>query len=462
MMYCPFFRKLAILLCVSSLIIGCSDRNTRTQAPPNIIYLLTDDQRWDALGAMGNPIIETPHLDQLAGQGLLFENAYVTTSICAVSRASMLTGQYESRHGIHDFKTGLSSSAFEATYPGQLKKNGYRIGFIGKYGVGDAKTHPKAAFDYWACSEKGQPDYENKDENGNYIHYTDLVAQHIETFIDHSDDRPFCLSVSFKAPHVQDVDPRQFIPNPRYKNYYQEVTIPEPKTANPKYWEAFPDFFRTDENIGRERWKLRFDTPEKFQRSVKNYYRLITGVDDVVGAIRKQLKDKQLDDNTIIVFMGDNGMFLGEHGLAGKWYPYEESVRVPLIVYDPRDAGIKGRKTQIALNIDIAPTILGLAGLEIPQGMQGLDLVDALKKDNGTRSFFFYEHSFFGTPKIPATEGVISTDLKYMIYTEHGYEELYDLTKDPLEEHNLAPDPDYAEVLEEQRERYKNVKALAK
>lgn len=457
------FRVYVQIIILSLAILGCSEKSEKVKpAVPNIIYLLTDDQRWDALGAMGNTIIQTPHLDELANNGLLFKNAYVTTSICAVSRASMLTGQYESRHGIHDFNTGLSTDALKATYPLVLKSNGYKIGFIGKYGVGDAKVHPKALFDFWACTEKGQPDYENTDENGNYIHYTDVVANNIETFINEVDDRPFCLSVSFKAPHVQDVDPLQFIPNPRYSDYYKDVVIPKPKTADPKYWESFPDFFRTDENIARVRWKLRFDTPDKYQRSVKNYYRLLTGVDDVVGNLREQLKEKGLDKNTIIVFMGDNGMFLGEHGLAGKWYPYEESVRVPLIIYDPREESPKGKKDQIALNIDIAPTILGMAGIEKPESMQGLDLVDAIKNTDSTRSSFFYEHSFFGSPRIPVVEGVISTQLKYIKYTEHDYEELYDLSNDPLEENNLVSDSKYTDVLENQRNLYENLKKMAK
>lgn len=449
------FLKNMILMISSLLILGCLGRDHNEEIElPNIIFLLTDDQRWDAMGAMGNSIIETPNLDKLANNGLLFQNAYVTTSICAVSRASILTGQYLSRHGINDFNTGLSENALNETYPLQLKKNGYRIGFIGKYGIGDSNGQPKHQFDYWVCTEKQQPDYENLDENGNYIHYTDLVSKNILSFLATTEKRPFCLSVSFKAPHVQDGDPRQFIPNPRYENYYQNVIIPEPKTANPKYWESFPDFFRTNKNIARERWKLRFDTPEKYQNSVKNYYRLITGVDDVVGSMLAYLKKKGLDENTIIIFMGDNGMLLGEHGLAGKWYTYEESVRVPLLIYDPRKNGLKGKKEQIALNIDIAPTILGLAHIKIPSSMQGLDLLDKLKNNRPTRTRFFYQHTFLGSPQLPKAEGVISKTLKYTNYIEHAYEELYDLTKDPHEEVNLAGNPSYYKELENQRRLY--------
>ncbi|MGB5821112.1 MAG: sulfatase [Saonia sp.] len=430
---------------------------------PNIIFLLTDDQRWDALGAMGNTIVKTPHLDQMAKNGLLFNNAYVTTSICCVSRASILSGQYESRHGINDFGTSFKPDVLEGTYPLLLKKEGYRIGFIGKYGVGDPENQPRKEFDFWAGTDKHQPDYENIDQEGNYIHYTDLVGNHMETFLKNTDERPFCLSVSFKAPHTQDGDERQFIPNPRYASDYKETIVPRPETSEPEYWESFPDFFRTEKNIARERWKLRFDTPEKYQESVKNYYRLLTGVDDVVGKMMAVLKEKNLDKNTVVILLGDNGMFLGEHGLAGKWYGYEESIRVPLIIYDPRDKGIHGKNIdQIALNIDIAPTILGLAGINKSESMQGIDLITALGNNTITRKSFFYEHTFLGSPQIPQVEGVVSPSLKYMIYTEHDYEELYDLTKDPYEKNNLANNPDYKELLAEQRIIYRKLKQEAK
>lgn len=441
---------------------------------PNIIFLLTDDHRWDALGAMGNPILQTPHLDQLAKEGLMFKNAYVTTSICCVSRASFLTGQYESRHKINDFNTPLSPEAVQNTYPILLKEAGYQIGFVGKYGVGAPKDQPKELYDFWECSTKGQPDYEMTDENGNYLHHTDKVGQDISKFLGQvGDQKPFCLSVSFKAPHVQDGDPkdekyqdlsRQFIIHPRYQDYYQNETIQVPETADPKYWESFPDFFRTEENIARERWKLRFDTPEKYQTTVKNYYRLLTQVDDVVGNMVQELKEKGLADNTIIIFTGDNGFYLGEHGLAGKWFGHEESIRVPLIIYDPRRGSSRGTTPeQIALNIDIAPTILGLAGAPVPEGMQGVDLLALTggKRKDLDRQDFFYEHTFMGSPKLPKIEGVVSREMKYMLFSEHGYEELYDLKKDPLEKQNLAGDPAYKAELQKMRTRYAQLKEKA-
>ncbi|MDR3716510.1 MAG: sulfatase [Puia sp.] len=432
---------------------------------PNIIFLLTDDQRWDALGAMGNRLIRTPNLDRLAGRGILFRNAYVTTSICCCSRASLLTGQYTSRHTINDFSTNMTPAAVAATYPILLKQQGYTIGFIDKYGVGDKP--PASLYDYWTCTDKSQPDYLLPDGKGHTLHNTDSAANSIREFLDRFGSRgPFCLSVSFKAPHEQDAQgatPSQLIVQDQYKDLYRDSTIPEPLTADPKYWNRLPDFMRTDKNIGRVRWKTYFSTPALYQQTVKNYYRLITGVDGVVGQLEEELKKAGLADNTIILFMGDNGMFLGEHGLQGKWFGYEESIRVPLIVYDPRlPAALQGlRSDQVALNIDIAPTILKMAGVTIPAGMQGISLEDLVQHRVPDRPDFYYEHHFLHTPELPQTEGVAGGRFKYLFYPEHDYEELFDIRKDPHETTNLAGDPAYKALLVKMRKRYEALKKQA-
>lgn len=431
---------------------------------PNIIFLLLDDQRWDALGAMGNTIIQTPNMDKLATAGVLFKNAYVTTSICCVSRASILTGQYESRHKIHDFSTDLSPQAFANTYPALLKNAGYHVGFIGKLGVGH--YIPDHLFDFLVNTEaggKGQPDYIITDKNGHKIHDTDTIGYAIQTFLDHfGNTGPFCLSVSFKAPHEQDGHPPKYIIQPKYKDYYKNVTIPEPVTADPKYWNQFPDFFRTDKNFARARWQGLFGTPALYQENVKNYYRLITGVDDVVGEMMKKLVQLGIDKNTIIIGMGDNGMFLGEHGLEGKWYGYEESIRVPLFIYDPDlpDKVMQYKAPQIALNIDIAPTILSMAGIKAPKSMQGVNLINLIENKIPERSDFFYQYYFLGGTHLPREEGVVTRNLKYMNYIEHNYEELFDIRHDPHETTNLIHDPKYKEKLKELRIRYKELKNL--
>jgi arylsulfatase A-like enzyme len=459
-------KLIALLFLFSGLFSYAQSSRNVEMKRPNIIFILTDDQRWDALGVMGNPVIKTPNMDKLAAAGILFENAYVTTSICCVSRASILTGQYESRHKIHDFVTDLSPAALAMTYPVLLKKAGYRIGFIGKFGVG---AHPPfQVFDFGVNTEVGkgpgqQPDYIMNEENGRTIHETDSIGHSISLFLDEFAQKgPFCLSVSFKAPHEQDGKPPKYIIQDRYRNYYKDDTIPEPITADPKYWNSLPDFFRTDSNFGRKRWKGLFSTPALYRENVKKYYQLITGVDDVIGRMVRKLSQLGLADKTIIIFMGDNGFLMGEHGLEGKWYGYEESIRVPLFIYDPRlpDRIKNIRARQIALNIDIAPTILGMAGIAVPAKMQGKDLIGILENKLPARKDFFYQHYFLGSPEIPREEGVVTRDLKYMIYIEHHYEELYDIAHDPHETTNLVGDASYKDKLEELRKRRMELRRL--
>jgi arylsulfatase A-like enzyme len=429
-------------------------------ATPNIIFLLTDDHRWDALGAMGNKIIQTPNLDALANKGILFKKAYVTTAICCVSRASIMSGQYESRHKINDFTTDFSAEALSKTYPILLKNAGYKIGFIGKLGI-DVQNQPDSLFDYWSSPREGQPVYELINKSGKMVHHTDSVNTDIRQFINqYANKEPFCLSVSFKAPHELDGNPPLYPVQARYKDLYKNVVIPEPVTADPKYWESFPDFFRTDKNIGRDRWKPLLSTPELRQETTRDYYRLITGVDEVVGNLTAQLKQLNIADNTIIIFMGDNGFSLGEHGLEGKWFGFEESIRVPMIISGAKlPKTLQGLKSdQIALNIDVAPTILSLAGVKAPETMQGQDLLATLIAKKETRNDFFYEHTYLGSPRLPKVEGVVGKDFKYMKYIEHGYEELYNTAKDQHETTNLAQNPASKKKLEELRARYNQLK----
>lgn len=415
--------------------------------------LVTDDHRADAMGCAGNPIIQTPNIDDLAANGVRFTNAFVTTSICASSRASIFTGQWTRRHGIIDFATHFSKEALAQTYPMLLSQAGYRIGFIGKYGVGPKRDLPIDKYNYWK-GFPGQGRYENKDENGNYKHLTQIMGEQAIEFLQGcSADRPFCLSISFKAPHVQDNDPRQFIYDRAYSDLYKDVTIPEPETAHRRYFEALPEFLRNSE--ARRRWNLRFPNNEKFQESVRSYYRLITGVDVVIGKIRDQLKQLNLDDNTVIMLIGDNGFYLGEYGLAGKWFPHELSIRVPLLIYDPRaDSKHRGLTLdQMALNVDIAPTILELAQLDVPQQMQGRSLVPLLKgRKPQWRTEFFYEHPFVHKT-IARSEALRTKRYKYARYIDYDYEELYDLENDPAETINLAKDEKYKKTLNSLRKR---------
>ncbi len=446
-----------IFISIGGLFFSCqsSDAAKATIEPPNIIFLLTDDQRYDALGAMGNPLIETPEMDRLAAEGILFEHAYVTTPICCTSRASLLSGQYARRHKINDFGTSFSDTAWASCYPSVLKRAGYHLGFIGKFGVGKGPDMPASDFDFWK-GIPGQPTYEQQDSAGNYVHLTSILGdQCLEYFEMVPDNRPFCLSVSFKAPHVQDNDPRQFLYDSAYIEKFEQLNIPPPEQE--AYIDRFPAFF-TENNEARRRWDMRFSTDSLYQASVKGYYRLIYGVDVVIGRIRKALEEQGMADNTVIILMGDNGFFLGEKGLAGKWYVYDESIHVPLIIYDPRlEEGRTGQRIEeMVLNIDVAPTILGLSGAEIPEEMQGEDL--SLLYNGSTpaywREAFLFEHEFVH-PRIPMSEGVVSLTEKYVRYLPPSpeHEEYYDLVNDPGEERNLATTEEYSDKVTAMRSR---------
>ncbi|ARA94387.1 hypothetical protein AWN76_015335 [Rhodothermaceae bacterium RA] len=445
------------------LLAGCAPAEEPGGQAPHLIVLLTDDQRWDALGAAGNPYIQTPHLDALARDGVRFTRAYVTTPICSISRASLFSGQYARRHGIHDFATGFTDSAWAQTYPALLRQAGYWTGFVGKFGVG--REMPEEAFDVWH-GLPGQPHYEQTDVAGRPVHLTRLIGEQAAAFLREAPPgRPFALSVSFKAPHVQDGDPRQFIYDPAYDGLYADVTIPSPETATPAHFERLPAFLR-EGTEARERWKLRFSNPEQTQRSLKGYYRLVSGIDAVVGRLRHVLDSLGLADQTVIVFTSDNGFFLGEHGLAGKWYGYQPSVRVPLLVYDPRrPAPPQDRiRHEMVLNIDLAPTLLDLAAVPVPAGMQGRSLRPLIhgETEEAWRTDFFFEHPF-DHPGIPRSEGVIGDRYTYLYYLDQRppFEMLFDRASDPHETENLVGDPAHEAMLTRLRARYEVLRAAA-
>ncbi|MBG89329.1 MAG: sulfatase [Verrucomicrobiales bacterium] len=414
---------------------------------PNIIFLLTDDQRYDTLGCNGNSIIHTPNIDALAERGVNFDRAYVTTSICAPNRASILTGQYVSRHGMLEFNKELSPDQMSHTYPALLKKSGYRTGFIGKYGVG--KPPGKDVFDF-SRGFAGQGRFIMQ-KDGKTRHLTSIMCDQAIDFLKGCRrDQPFHLSISFKAPHVQDSasvksDQFPFDPAPHIADLYSDITIPSPLTANQEFFTRWPDFLKNSEN--RSRWAVRHWGPERNQVSLKGYYRLVSGVDHAVGRIVKELKRRGFDDNTIIIFSSDHGQYLGEYGFAGKWYPHEASIHIPMIIFDPRQSesarGIRNR--EFALSIDIAPTILDYAGIDAPERMQGRSVVSVAegRTPEDWRKEIFYEHHFvppWEGMSIPRNEGIRTHRWKYIQYLDSKplFEELYDLETDPHETVNLA------------------------
>lgn len=408
--------------------------------PRNLVVLYADDWRHDTLGIAGHPIVLTPRLDQLARDGVRFRHAYVTTAICGVSRASFLTGQWMSRHGNQAFEA--FRTPWEETWPGLLRANGYYTGHVGKWHNG---RFPAERFDF-GRSYAGRHFIRQPD--GSTIHVTkknELDA--LEFLRSRPTDKPFSLTVSFFATHAEDENPRQYLYQAESGSLYQDVTIPIPPTAGDKFFRLLPPFIANEKNEGRNRWHWRFDTPEKYQEYMKSYYRLATEVDTVAGRILDELKSSGLDRDTLVIFTTDNGYFHGEHGLADKWYPYDESIRVPLIIRDPRARQAGQVRDEMVLNVDLAPTILGFAGVTPPPGMQGRDLAPLYlgPTPRDWRRQYFYEHATIrDTDFIPSSEALVRRNIKYIYWPDFKYEELFDLRRDPRETRNLITNRAYA------------------
>jgi arylsulfatase A-like enzyme len=454
-----------VLATLSALSISISPAaRTLPQNPgrPNVVVLVIDDARWDSIGAAGNRIVRTPRLDALAAEGVRFTHARVATSICMTSRATLLTGQYMSRHGIDRFGKPLTPEAFASSYPGLLRAAGYWTGYVGKYDVGAARP---GDFDFlrayhgrhWLSAAGGER-----------VHVTEQNARDaIEFLRARPRDRPFLLSVGFFAPHAEDGAPDQYLPQDWSASLYAGVTVPPPLLGDPRYLAALPPFLSHDANEGRVRFRWRFDTPERYQAYMIRYYRLVTEVDAAIGRVVDELSAQGVYENTLVVFIGDNGYFHGDRGLADKWYPYEQALRVPLLVRDPRlpQAGRGVTRDALVLNLDVAPTVVAAAGLAIPAPMQGQDVSPLYLAGTrpAWRDEFFYEHpTITSRDRIPSSQGVIRRDWKYIVWPEFDYEQLFDLTRDPDEIRNLASDPASASRLAAMRARLEQWRAQAR
>jgi arylsulfatase A-like enzyme len=437
---------------LGALVLGGGCRVGRGPAArPNVLFILTDDQRFDALGCAGNPIIQTPNVDRLAGEGIRFERAFVTTPICAASRASILTGTYERTHTYTFTKPPLGRAFTDISFPVRLRQAGYRTGIVGKFGVAVDKDVLGDMFDFTHLD--GLPYIQTV--NGVERHLTEVEGDWVIDFLRRVEPgRPFCLLWCPWAPHADDDNPKQYFWPPAVDGLYRDVVIPVPEMAAPEYYDAQPDFLKNTMN--RTRWGWRFDTPDKYQAMVKGYYRMISGIDLVLGRILNELARLGLDGNTVIIYTSDNGCFLGERGYADKWLMYEPSIRVPLVVYDPR-APRAGRglvRREMALNIDLAPTIMELAGISVPPQVQGRGLRPLLGRRNPSWRAEIFCEELWDHPEIPRSECVRTERWKYIQYPDHPeYVELFDLANDPDEKMNLAEDPGCARVLAELRER---------
>ena len=426
---------------------------------PNILFILTDDQRFDAVGYAGHPIVKTPNIDKIAARGVRFTNSFVTTPICAASRASILSGRYERTHKYTFGTPPLNDQLCATSYPEMLRQAGYRTGLIGKLGVNLAQGQPAKMFDL--LSAIGYP-YQRKLPSGEVRHIDQIATDRAIEFLNRQpSQQPFCLQVCFNSPHAEDGELDNLYPSPKtVDGLYDNTKIPEPPLVDPKYFRAEPEFLQ--KAINRIRWYWQFDTPEKYVKNVRAYYRMISGIDTEIGRLIAELDRKGLLENTVIVFMSDNGYFLGERGFSGKWVHYEESLRVPLVIVDPRLPVKRQGQTSkaMALNIDIAPTLLEYAGLKVPKDYQGRSLVPIVAgKAPKWRHDFLCEHLLVD-PDIPQWEGIRDERYVFARYFSQKtpYEFLHDLRKDPREINNLVGNKSYAVVLDRMRKRLNELK----
>lgn len=446
---------LAILLISAGFKSVFSQQKSGQNDKPNIIFILTDDQRYDAIGYAGNKYVETPEMDDLARSGTFFKKAIVTTPICAASRASLWTGLHERSHN-YNFQTGnVREEYMENSYPRLLKDNGYYTGFFGKYGVRyDGLEKQFHEYDSYDRNHrfKDRRGYYYKTIDKDTVHLTRYTGQQALDFIDKNgtNEKPFCLSLSFSAPHAHDKAEDQYFWQETTDAMLTDTEIPGPLLAEDKYFEAQPEIVR--KGFNRLRWTWRYDTPEKYQHSLKGYYRMISGVDLEIKKIREKLKEKGLDENTVIIVMGDNGYFLGERQLAGKWMMYDNSIRVPMIVFDPR-VNKHQDVEEMVLNIDVTQTIADLAGVEAPKTWQGKSLMPLVTQESNSieRDTVLIEH-IWDFSEIPPSEGVRTEEWKYFRYVnDKSIEELYNLKKDPLEVKNLIGKRRYRKIAAELR-----------
>ncbi|MER2491788.1 sulfatase family protein [Catenovulum sediminis] len=420
----------------------------------NIVFILTDDHRYDAMGFMDHPFMKTPHLDSIANEGVHLKNAMVTTSLCSPSRASILTGLYTHKHRVIDNnRLEQEGVIYFAEY---LQKQGYDTAYFGKWHMGDHNDHQRQGFEHWV-SFAGQGHYwppKNKKNwtlnvNGERVkqkgYITDELTDYAIDWMKESQrkEKPFMMYLSHKAVHAN------FTPADRHKGMYDgKVELP----ANHKiedYGEHTPRWVRDQRNS----WHG-VDFPYHSEVDIKKYYQNYTeafsAVDDSIGRVKQQLKDMGLYEDTLIIYMGDNGFMFGEHGLIDKRVAYETSIRVPMVMQLP--SLIEGGQTieNVVANIDIAPTILEAAGIQKPAHMDGQSFLPlAQKKKIKWRDYFLYvyywEKNFPQSPTVFALRG---NKFKYITY--YGLwdtDELYDLENDPKEQHNLIADPKYTKTI---------------
>ena len=471
-----------------------------SESRPNIVFLLTDDQRADALGIAGHPILETPNLDRLAQEGVRFTEAHVVAPVCTPSRASFMNGQYERVHQIgFSSPNVLSEAQWDQTYPALLRREGYHVGFVGKIGLQQYsfRGKPLERFDFWRGHDDWARFWPKEFEHLSIYHdsssdiVTPITSESIERFLDSAPaDKPFMLSVSFSAPHgsisgtmlypdedgptrmtkAANTHPR-LAGHPDYGALYRDVEIELPSTFRDDTSKHIPLDVHPRE--GRMKtYSYSYGDERVLREHRVRYYQLIHGVDIAVGELRESLEQRGIADNTVIVFSSDHGLLMGEYAMGGKSLLYDLATRVPLIVFDPRAPQQErgGEINELVLSIDVPATIVSSAGLDVPKNMQGRDLRPLMASpDDEWRDEIFLE-SLFLLRTGPYMEAVRTKEWKYVRYfksdkaqyneadvnfegREPDFEQFFDLVNDPSEERNLIAESAHAGRIADSRER---------
>ena len=454
--------KLSALLAVGAALVATACGTPQTPRRPNIVMVLVDDMRWDEMRVAGHPFIDTPHMDRVAREGARFLNAFATTPLCSPSRASFLTGQYAHTNGITD-NTARPSHTLR-TFPAELQRAGYRTGFFGKWHMGNDDS-PRPGFNHWvALPGQGEAIDPSLNVDGERVHAkgytTDLLTDYVERFIERPADQPFLVYLAHKAihPNVIQKDDGSLVPIPgqpggfvaaeRHRGRYAGRPMPRRASAfKPPLGK--PALLRPVEGLpplGRET----ATTDEEIRGRIE----MLLGVDDSLGRILAMLEKKGVLDDTVVVFTSDHGYFYGEHGLnEERRLAYEETIRIPLLIRYPRRIAANVTRSQMVLSIDLAPTLLELAGVQPGADLQGRSLIPVLERDSRDwRSSFlveYYSDTVFPRIRQMGYVAARTERHKYIQYRElKGMDELYDLEADPFEETNIIGRPDASGTLE--------------
>ncbi|MBT1685879.1 sulfatase family protein [Dawidia soli] len=504
--------KIIGLLAFLAGICGKVDAQSDTGArKPNVIFIMADDHAYQAISAYSDALIQTPNIDRIGREGAVMRKAFVTNSVCSPSRAVILTGKYSHQNGQRD--NGTYFDGKQVTLPKIFKAHGYQTALVGKWHLFSQPT----GFDYWnILPDQGHyynPAFINMGKDTAYTGYvTDVTTDLALDWIERNRDTPFFIMLHHKAPHrnwmpplkyLKDFNDRQFaLPHDFYDDYTGRVAlqrqlismkegldvrydskVPCDTCTSKKVNSWAPAEFqremerltpaerRTWDDAYRHEYKAFEAIKDKdqllrwqYQRFMEDYLRCVRSVDDNIGRVLKYLDDKGLADNTIVVYMSDQGVYLGEHGLYDKRFMYEESFRTPMLIRYPRAVPQHRQIDAYALNLDVAPTLLDLAGIAVPGDMQGVSMKTLLQKgkDKTWRKavyYHYYEKSFGAT----AHYGIRTERYKLMYFYDPVQAwELYDLQKDPHEMHNLYNDAAYAATVKELKQQLKALQAQYK